>query len=86
MQLTHKKLGSFGVKELTQRMAEGFEEGMEALQPLTGTRWAGGVVRLAATVGWLEVENVDELAPAAVLWLSKQILDLYKKAFEIDPN
>jgi hypothetical protein len=60
MEFEHGKVGKLVIKEITQRMSEGFAQEMRKLQATGGaeasrTEYHGAVVRAAIAAGWIQV-------------------------------
>lgn len=68
-------------RDLRQSHFEAFEEEFQSETPQGMSKTAGHVVRSAAKAGWFEngfkPEDVDNMKPAAVRELSRQIDQLY---------
>lgn len=55
----------------------------ERMEKLTGPERNGLDVRTAVECGWLDIKDVGDLSPAAVLWLASEVNDLLAKSYEI---
>lgn len=75
---------------LKQRHLEAWEEAFNAEEVTGASRFAGLVVRAAIKAGWFDdlvsVEAVDDMNPAFVRKLAKQVNDAYVEATTLDPN
>lgn len=96
LEANHPKFGTVrlarNAEELRQRDVEAF---MRAFRDLPDDKsdpeYAGRVVRAAVTAQWIEqpvltVEIVDDLPPAQVTWLARQINTVYAEAMRVDPK
>lgn len=90
MEYTHAKTGwKLILNELTQGMAEKFEELYRADTGGGVSQDVGRVVRSAIQAGWIQGVTIDEVAamkPAQVRWMGKQCDAVYTEAVTIPPE